>query len=207
MSSTTIESLRGTVASYMGQKRFAHTLRVEAEALALADLFALSCEARTDLQIAALLHDITKERTLPEQIALCERFGIAYSEADCLSPKVFHARTGAAVAKELFPSLVNDRIYRAIERHTVAAPDLTLFEALLYLADYIEGGRTFPDCVRLRGFFYDGIQAKKEPLAHLDDTLLLSLDMTISDLLSEGAIVNEQTFLARNALLCKKKRV
>ena len=78
------------------------------------------------------------------------------------------------------------------------------FEALLYLADYIEAGRTFGDCVRLRQYFYDGIAQGKELYSHLDDTLLLSLDMTVADLLGEGAIINEQTFAARNALLCRR---
>ncbi len=205
MSSVSIEALRGEVAAVMSEKRFAHTLRVETEVLALAELFSLSQAERNELQIAAILHDFTKELSLAEQLSLCDRFGIPYTEADCLTPKVFHARTGAALAKERFGTLVSDRIYRAIERHTVAAPDLTVFEALLYLADYIESGRTFGDCVRLRRYFYDGIEAHLPLDAHLTDTLLLSLDMTISDLLSEGAIVNEQTFLARNALLCKKK--
>lgn len=204
MSSVSLEALRGAVRAVTSEKRFAHTLRVEAEVLALGELFSLSEQERDELQIAAILHDFTKELSLADQVALCERFGIPYTRADCLTPKVFHARTGAALARERFCDLITDRIYRAIERHTVAAPDLTVFEALLYLADYIEAGRTFGDCVRLRQYFYDGIEQGKALYPHLDDTLLLSLDMTVADLLGEGAIINEQTLAARNALLLRR---
>ena len=61
-----------------------------------------------------------------------------------------------------------------------------------------------PDCVRLRKFFYDGIQAGNDPKVHLLDTLLLALDMTILDLLNEGAVVASETVATRNALLLQK---
>lgn len=198
------DQLRAYVGAQMSVKRFTHTLGVEAQASQLAKIYGLSDTDRTRLEIAALLHDLTKEKKLPEQIELCERFGIPYTDIDCLAPKVFHAKTAARLAKELFPALADDGICRAIEVHTVGAPDMSLFDALLYLADYIEAGRTFPDCVRLRKFFYDGIQAGNDPKVHLLDTLLLALDMTILDLLNEGAVVASETVATRNALLLQK---
>ncbi len=200
----TQEQLRNYVGTQMSRKRFSHTLGVEAEALELAKIFGLSEEDCKRLQIAALLHDLTKEKSKEEQIALCEQYHIPYTPYDVLAPKVFHAKTGAAAAKALFPHLVDEGIYQAIFFHTVGDAEMTLFDSLLYLADYIEAGRTFGDCVRLRAFFYEGIRQGKDKEAHLLDTLLLSFDMTISDLLSSQAVLAPQTVASRNALLLKK---
>ncbi len=200
----TQDQLRAYVGAQMSIKRFTHTLGVEAEALQLAKIFELSDTDCTRLQIAALLHDLTKEKSKEEQLALCEQYHIPYTPYDCLAPKVFHAKTAAALAKDRFADLTDDGICQAILYHTVGDPDMTLFDSLLYLADYIEAGRTFGDCVRLRAFFYDGIRQGKDKHAHLIDTLLLSFDLTIADLLSSQAVVAPQTVASRNALLLKK---
>ena len=82
---------------------------------------------------------------------------------------------------------------------------MTTPEKLLYLADYIDMSRTFEDCVKLREFFFskdiDGM-TEEERVRHLDRTLLLSFDMTINGLLSQGSIINKDTINARNSLIC-----
>ncbi len=197
----TLQALRDSLPSMMSDKRLSHTLGVEKEVRSLAKIFALSERQTTELQIAALLHDITKEKSLQEQLALCRQFGIAYTDADCAAPKTFHAKTGAAWAKQSYPALVTDRIAQAIWHHTVGAADLSLFDALLYLADYIEPTRTFEDCVKLRQFFYDGIHNEANPTEHLQRTLLLSVQMTIRDLLSSNAVIAPDTLAMYNALV------
>ena len=82
---------------------------------------------------------------------------------------------------------------------------MSLIGKLLYLADYIEDTRTFEDCVVLRRRFYDTIDTcREDPHAlcrHLDKILLLSFDMTIRDLLENGAPIDANTTAARNALI------
>ena len=81
---------------------------------------------------------------------------------------------------------------------------MTLPEQLLYLADYIDESRTFENCVRLRHAFWD---ANPEDLpfdlrlSHLYRILLLSFQMTITDLLAEEALISSETIAARNELL------
>ena len=55
-----VASLREAVRPYLKEKRYAHTLSVEAEAGALAKLFLPEEENR--LRASSLLHDITKRR-------------------------------------------------------------------------------------------------------------------------------------------------
>jgi HD superfamily phosphohydrolase YqeK len=87
---------------------------------------------------------------------------------------------------------------------------MTLCEKLVYLADYIDLSRTFENCVKLRSFFFDAApEAMDEAarLAHLRDTLILSYDMTISDLLSEGTPISPDTFEARNELVTERASI
>jgi nicotinate-nucleotide adenylyltransferase len=152
------------------------------------------------LSVAALLHDITKEQKIENQILLCKRFAIPVSDEDRLSPKTFHAKTGACFAREEFPSLTDDTVFGCIRWHTTGRAAMTLPEKLLYLADYIENTRDFPDCIELRRYFYSGIDTS-DKFNFLDKTLVLSFDMTIRNLLDEGGIINTDTVNSRNYLL------
>lgn len=194
-----LENLREAVKAYQTGKRYNHTLAVEREAKALGELF-LPLDVQR-LRAAALLHDITKVYDAEKQLKMCEEFGIMIRGEDSASPKLFHAKTGAALAKKDFPDYCDDDIVSAVRWHTTARADMSVFEMLVYLADYIEDTRTFEDCVKLRKMFYDGIEAAKdvpERLSVLRKTMITSLDMTIKCLIEEGAPVDRDTVEARN---------
>ena len=202
----TIDQLRERIAEYVSGARYRHTLGVERECAALADIYALSPSDRQRLRIAALLHDITKEKNTDQQQALCVRYGLPFDEQDRLSPKTLHARTGAAVAAADFPEMADEMVCGCIRWHTTGRAGMTLCQRLLYLADYIEDTRTFPDCVELRRSFYAGLNRGEEPLKLLDDTMLLSFDMTIRDLLESSSLISADTILARNDLLAQREK-
>ena len=79
-----------------------------------------------------------------------------------------------------------------------------VLEKLVYLADYIDESRTFPDCVALRELFWgahpENMDAAEREL-HLNRVLLRSFDMTLSGLIEDGAPVSNDTFAARNWLI------
>lgn len=185
-------------------KRLSHTVAVAKECDDLAELFRLSDEDAEKLHLAALLHDCTKEKKGREQTALCDEFGIPYTEDDLRSPKVFHAITGAAVAARDHGA--PEDVCSMIRWHTTGSTCMTLCERLLYLADYIEPTRTWDDCVTLRKVFYDRVRKGKTPLPDiLLDTLILSFDMTLRCLLEDGACIHPATVAARNALLAERE--
>lgn len=199
-----LASLREEIKAYLSQRRYAHTLAVEAEAKEIAKLYLPQNIA--DICAAALLHDITKERTFEEQIALCRQYGLPVAEVDLASPKIFHAKTAAAVVADRFPRFACDAILDAIAKHTTGAKEMSLFAKILYLADYTEKTRTFEDCIRLRSFFWGkpiADMTQDERLMHLDRTLLLSYDMTIACLIRDGEAIAPETTEARNALVLK----
>ena len=218
-SETLIERVRGEIPHFLSGKRLNHTYAVEAECRALGALFAahptlFSEEECAKLRVAALLHDITKQKTLEEQEELCRRYGIPLTDFDRASPKVLHAKTAPDLANEYLLArfgerIVDDSIADAIRTHTTAAPFMSTMGKLLYLADYIEPTRTFPDCVTLRRIFYEKLEdVSADPVKlseHLDGVILVSLDMTIRDLMEQGACIDPQTVAARNALLFARR--
>lgn len=196
-----LDDLRGSIASKMSPKRLRHTLAVEDMVARLCELF---CPEETvKMRAAALLHDITKELDTEAQIALCERFGLPVSKADKLSPKTFHARTAAALIGAEYPAYADPTVVSAVRWHTTGRVGMTLTEQLLYLADYIDASRTFHSCVVLRRYFWGAHPEEmnaEERLRLLRETLAFSFDLTMRDLLDDGALIAKETVEARNEL-------
>ena len=140
---------------------------------------------------------------------MCHTYGLTVSDADRLSPKTFHARTAAAKIKAEYPQFSDPVIVDAVRWHTTGHKGMRLTETLLYLADYIDASRTYPNCVILRRYFFGADPEHmnaEERLALLRDTVILSYDMTIRDLLDEGLPVASDTIEARNELLLEQAR-
>lgn len=197
-----LDALREQIASKMSPKRLRHTLAVEDMVERLCALF---CPDQTlRLRAAALLHDITKELNTEEQIALCHRFGLPVGKADLLSPKTFHARTASEMIKADFPDFADPIVVDAVRWHTTGRAGMTLTEQLLYLADYIDMSRTFHSCVVLRRYFWGAEPENMDAEARLcllRQTLAFSFDLTMRDLLDDGALIARETVDARNELM------
>ena len=194
------DKIREEIRELVGEKRYPHVLSTEKECLALADIFSLDNGRREALAISALLHDITKRYTADEHIRFMRERGHELSEINIACEKTLHAVTGAFLAKELYPELVDDCVFSSILFHTTGKADMSLYQKLLYLADYIEPRRSFPDCVKLREYFYSNI-GREDKYKVLDDTLLLSFDMTIADIIKNGGLIHPDTVSARNFLV------
>ncbi len=195
------EFVKKTVKSYQKESRYLHTLGVSEEAKELGYIFLP--EKVEKLYLTGLLHDITKDFDKTNQLELCKEFNVDVS--DDIAPKLLHSKTGCVFAKRLFgEEYVDSEVYSAILYHTTGREKMTLFEILIYLADYIEKGRTFEDCVELRKYFYENIKntrSYEEKLEVLRKTMVLSFDMTIKNLISEGKRIDKDTINARNYFL------
>jgi HD superfamily phosphohydrolase YqeK len=130
--------------------------------------------------------------------------GIELEKDAYFAPKTLHARTAAALIPVEYPEFADDLIISCVRWHTTGREGMTLEEKIIYLADYIDMSRLFPDCVRLRDYF---LSAKPEKMsdsekdAHLRRTLIMSYDMTMKGLLAEGLTINSDTIAARNELV------
>ena len=200
-----LSSLRESVKNEMGEKRYFHTLEVEKMAARLGEIYAP--EQISMLRAAALLHDVTKERTAEEHIAICENAGLVVTDAERKSPKMFHAKTGALVIPTRYPEFAMPELVSAVRYHTTGRADMSIEEKIIYLADYIDMSRKFEDCVVLRDYFFDfdfEKATKEEALEHLDDTLIMSYNLTIKGLLEDNKHIDKTTFEARNYLILSR---
>ena len=177
--------LRPVALSYLKYQRIPHVLGTEQEAIRLAERYGADVEKA---RVAALLHDCTKKLNMEQQLELCRRYGIELDELEQKALKLLHAKTGAAVARDVFG--VDEDIYSAIWWHTTGHGDMTLLEKIIYLADYIEPSRNFPGVDKLRRACYKD----------LDEGLLLGLEMTIQEMTDMGNPVHRATIEARDAL-------
>ncbi len=181
----TLSQLRPVALSYLKYKRIPHVLGTEQEAIRLAERYGGDVEKA---RVAALLHDCTKKLDMEEQLALCRHYGIELDELEQKALKLLHAKTGAAIARDVFG--VDEEIYHAIWWHTTGHANMTLLEKIIYLADYIEPSRDFPGVDKLRKVCYED----------LDKGLLLGLDMSIQEMTEMGNPVHRATVEARDAL-------
>ena len=187
----TPEELRPIALSFLKPKRMPHVLGTEHEAAVLARRYGADV---TSARIAALLHDCTKKLSMEEQLALCEQYGIALDELERKNLKLLHAKTGAAIARDLFG--VSDEIYWAIYWHTTGKADMTKLEKVIYLADYIEASRDFPGVEKLRRAVH----------ADLEHGLLMALEDSIEEMRQRGNPVHPNTVEARDYLLRGKNQ-
>ena len=177
--------LRPVALSYLKYKRIPHVLGTEQEAIRLAERYGADVEKA---RVAALLHDCTKKLDMEQQLALCRQYGIQLDELERRALKLLHAKTGAAIARDVFG--VDEEIYSAIWWHTTGHANMTLLEKIIYLADYIEPSRDFPGVDKLRSVCYKD----------LDEGLLLGLEMSIEEMTNMGNPVHHATIEARDAL-------
>ena len=147
-----------------------------------------------DAERAGILHDVTKALDGEDQLRLCDKYGIVLSDFDRKHTKLLHAVTGAAVAEQVFGE--NEAVCQAIRWHTSGKADMTTLEKIIYVADYMEPNRDFPGVEKLR----------KLAKTDLDAALLLGLEMAVTHVRRQGAIVGQHSLDAMAFLTQGKER-
>ena len=190
--------------SPLSEKRRNHVLEVEKMAARIGAVYLPGEDGELLLRAAALLHDITKEYSVEEHVALLGKYGITPGDIELAAPKTLHAISAAVCIPDRFPRFALPEIVSAVRWHTTGHRDMTLPEKIIYLADYIDESRQFPECVRLREMFWDpdpAAMTAAERDEHLTRVLVESFDITVRSLLEEGRPVHPATNEARNSLL------
>jgi len=200
-----ISALRRRVSEKLSKKRFSHTLGVERAAAFLAKK--ILPEKESEIRAAALLHDITKELEEKEQIDIIRSLNNEVSESDMLCPSVYHSLTAPFVIKSDFAEFADEDVLNAVYNHTVGAPDMSLFDEIIFISDYVEEGRTYPACVEIRERLITGIterRALSERISLLHDATIDSLNNTIVSIVKRGGFLHEKTVMTRNAFLGRR---
>lgn len=145
--------------------RFAHCLRVSRLASRLAHRHGADAHAA---RLAGLLHDLARLYDGPRLLRECAERGLAIGPFERGNPIVLHAPLGAALARERF-GVADHAVLSAIAKHTVAAPNMSRLDQILYLADGLEPGRDFAGRAALEALAFDDLGAA------MDATLRASL--------------------------------
>lgn len=170
--------------------RFDHTLRVLKTAEQLTERFAYKNLKK--VQLAAIFHDFAKLQSVESL-----RQMIMESDED---PQLleYHAELwhGPACAYYLKKQQMIDdeEILDAIRFHTTGRANMTTLDKIIYLADYIEPARDFPQAEQVRWLASES----------LDAALKQALSNSIIFLVQKEVTIHPDTFLAYNDLILKK---
>ncbi len=191
-----LSALKAAVKSRQNEKRFNHTCGVEVEAAYLGNIY---LPEQVDLlRAAAILHDLTKCVPDEEQISLCESFGIILTDEDRRTPQTLHGITAVETIKRDFPAFALPEILRAVKLHTTGSSDMSTFDKIIFLSDYIEAGRTYQNCKNMREKFHAVCETGRVDL--LDAAVAEVMKLTIDVLTKENIPIAEGTFDAYYAL-------
>ena len=198
-----ISSIEDIVRAKLSEKRFSHTIAVRKMAEKLSKL--CMPEYENEIVAASLLHDITKEYNAEAQLELIREYGIKVDEETKKSPAVLHSFTAEAYVKRNYPEFASPLILSSTRNHTLGAPDMSISDMIVFLADYIEETRRIDSCVKTREFVLGNmcegdIEGNRKILIK---ACIMSIDYTILHLIEEKKHINTQNVLTRNALLSK----
>lgn len=115
--------------------RFRHTLGVARTCAELAGIYGVP-QGRA--YVAGMVHDCAKYMTADQLLELAEVSGADKDEISCIP--VLHAPVGAYIARTRY-GIRDEAVLSAIRRHTVGAEDMSLLDAIVYVADMTEPGR------------------------------------------------------------------
>lgn len=139
----------------MKPERYWHTLGVIYTAANLAYAHGFSDEKAT---LAAALHDCAKLKSIQDYIAECQRYGIKTTESSRQTPHLLHADLGAYFAREKY-GITDEEILHAVQVHSTGCPKMDTLDMILYLADFIEPGRSpFPELEEIRSLAYRDLE-------------------------------------------------
>ena len=184
------DNYKSIIRKLLDDYRYNHSLCVADEAKRLAVLY--SEDADKDY-LAGLLHDITKNFTIEEHLNIFSKFDIILSDVEKISVPIWHGISASAYVKHTL-GINDEKIISAIRYHTTAKSNMSLFEKLIYLADYTSADRNYPDVGVMRSLVNESIE----------DAMLYSLKYTIKYHISKKREVHPDTLNAYNEIILNK---
>ena len=171
--------------------RFHHSMCVADKARELAKKYGVDEEKA---YVAGILHDITKEMPDDEQIRLIEENGHSLTDFEKGNHRIFHQMSGEAYVKNEL-NISDKDILSGIRYHTTGRANMTLFEMIIYLADFTSADRNYPDV--------DIMREKTDK--NLLEGMLYSLKYTICDVVSHERILHPDTLSCYNYVINELK--
>lgn len=184
-----VKEIKEYLKENLKESRYNHTLGVCETSIKLAELNGV---AREKAEIAALAHDVAKNLSREEMIAVIEDNNIILSDVEKENMNLWHSIIAPIVAKEKL-AITDEEILDAVRWHTTGKEDMSVLAKIIYIADMIEPGRSFPGLEEIREVTFK----------NLDKGVYTGLTHSIQFLLSKDLLIDENTIKARNYFLFK----
>jgi len=142
------------------------------------------------VRVAAWLHDVARAWEPSDLLDHAKRRRLPILPSERENPMLLHGAVGYDLAQEQL-GFRDPRIETACRFHTVGAPGMTATDKVLFLADFVEPTRHYPDVDRLR----------EEAEKGLDEAVLLAIDMSVTWLMEKQSIIDPRPLALRNLLI------
>jgi predicted HD superfamily hydrolase involved in NAD metabolism len=173
----------------LDEKRYIHSKNVLKAAIELGKNFNVDLEK---IKMAALLHDCAKNLRNDELLIKAYKYGIIVDEIQKIQPFLLHGPVGAYLSKFEF-GIDDEDVFNAIYYHTTGRKDMTTFEEIIYLADFISIDRNFEGVEEIR----------KKAFENFEEALLMSCNSTLTYVINRNLPIHPLTIEFRNWLLMK----
>ncbi|PYG86938.1 putative HD superfamily hydrolase involved in NAD metabolism [Ruminiclostridium sufflavum DSM 19573] len=171
--------------------RYIHSVNTMKEAISLAEHYG---EDKAAAAVAGLLHDCAKNLKDEETREYCRANGIKLNEIEQRQVFLMHGEVGAILAKEQY-GVEDNIILNAIRYHTTGFAKMSPMDKIVFLADYIEPGRTHCEADDVRRLAY----------ADINKALVCAFDNIIKYVIMQNGLLHPFTIEARNKLLLQNK--
>ncbi len=176
-----LEKISEYIYADLTEKRKTHTKGVYDTAIKLAEVYG---EEPEKAGIAALFHDVAKNMSTENMDYYVKSLGMPKKYIG--NPNLAHGKIASFLLKEIFEVKDQD-ILNAISFHTTGRPNMSLLEKIVYIADAIEPGRSYPGVEELREIAFRDI----------DLACHRALTNTISLINGKGIFLDEDTLKAK----------
>ena len=133
-----LEKYQKKLQRHLDKGRYEHTLGVMYTCASLAMAYHYDIEKA---MLAGLLHDCAKCLTDEKRLSICKKNKIPVTAVEKKNPFLLHAKVGAYLAYQKY-GVSNPDILNAIRSHTTGRQNMSTLEKIVFIADYIEPGRT-----------------------------------------------------------------
>lgn len=122
------------------------------------------------LELAALMHDMVRERPVKQQFEILQEAGFHVDEIMRKNPVLLHAKVASVLALKKYKLPIE--VAEIVACHTTGKSEMNLEECVFFLADALEPGRAWSSWKRLE----DVVEDLRENLL---DCLRWKLDYTL----------------------------
>ncbi len=179
-----IEEIKSKLKQMLSEKRYTHSINVMETSRALALKYGEKAE---NAALAGLIHDCARGLTEEKTFELCTKNNIAVDSIMKQKPLLLHGEVGAILATGMF-GIDDSAILEAVRVHTMGKENMDKLSSIVFIADYIEPGRSYPGVERVR----------EAADISLERAIVEGINNTISYTLGKAGLLHPQIITTRN---------